>query len=264
MKFYRRLTPIKAISFDLDDTLYSNRGVMLAIEKQMINYFADKLSSFAQHTLLAEQGEFTRHFWFQFRQQAIVEQPDLRHDVVVIRLHAYILGMQALGMSEQQAHEQAQAALAYFIQLRSDFEVPSSSIALLKKLSEKYPLVAISNGNVDTKALGISQYFQAIYHAGYQQNHHKEDQKSDTLPYSQQTLLKQKPATDMFVLACKNLDILPEQLLHVGDCGRADIQGALNAGCQAAWLSCYDVGKPIVNLPHIELAQVTELECFLP
>ena len=36
MKFYRRLANIKAISFDLDDTLYSNRPVMVAIEKKMI------------------------------------------------------------------------------------------------------------------------------------------------------------------------------------------------------------------------------------
>ena len=34
MQFYRRLSAIKAISFDLDDTLYNNRPVMQGIEKK--------------------------------------------------------------------------------------------------------------------------------------------------------------------------------------------------------------------------------------
>jgi putative hydrolase of the HAD superfamily len=68
----------------------------------------------------------------------------------------------------------------------------------------------------------------------------------------------------MFVLACQKLAIKPSELLHVGDCGRADIQGALLAGCQAAWLSCYDVGKPITELPHIDLNELSHLERLLP
>jgi len=93
--------------------------------------------------------------------------------------------------------------------------------------------------------LGISKYFQHIYHAGWQQDGQ---------------LLKQKPASDMFTLACQELAIKPQQLLHVGDCGRADIQGALIAGCQTAWLSCYDVGKPISVLPHIEISSPSQLQ----
>jgi putative hydrolase of the HAD superfamily len=139
----------------------------------------------------------------------------------------------------------AQAGLDYFISLRSDFTVPESSKELLSQLSKHYPLVAISNGNVDTKTIGIDHFFQHVYHAGWQKNGE---------------LLRQKPAPDMFNLACRQLTIKTNELLHVGDCGRADIQGALNAGCQAAWLSCYDVGKPLTTLPHLELTQITELK----
>ncbi|MBL4763693.1 MAG: HAD-IA family hydrolase [Colwellia sp.] len=246
MKFYRRLTEIKAISFDLDDTLYSNKPVMLGIEKKMIAYFSCqpilKNSMPDQHKLL------NGHFWYHFRRQALLKQPDLAHDVVQVRLVSYQLGFISLGLAENIARQQAQAALDYFIELRSDFTVPEQSKKLLANLSEKYPLIAISNGNVDTKALGISRYFQHIYHAGWQ---------------TDGRLLKQKPANDMFTVACQQLAIKPSQLLHVGDCGRADIQGALLAGCQAAWLSCYDVGKPIAVLPHIELNKLNQLELLL-
>jgi len=243
MKFYRRLANIKAISFDLDDTLYSNKPVMLAIEKKMIAYFANlaviKGKTAAQHKMLDQR------FWYHFRHQAISKHPDLVHDVVRIRLVSYRLGFISLGLVESIAERQAQAALDYFIQLRSDFVVPEKSKKLLANLSKKYPLIAISNGNVDTNALGISHYFRHIYHAGWQ---------------ADGTLLKQKPESDMFDLACQQLAIKPSQLLHVGDCGRADIQGALLAGCQAAWFPCYGVGKPISLLPHIELTTINQLE----
>lgn len=243
MKFYRRLSPIKAISFDLDDTLYSNKPVMLAIEKKMITYFSGLLHA-AQHKLTKPVVNFNHQYWYPFRQQAISQQVNLAHDVVRVRLVTYRLGFEDLGFTSTIAQQMAQAALEYFISLRSDFTVPESSKQLLTNLSQKYPLVAITNGNVDTKALGIAQYFQHIYHAGWQ---------------SDEELLKQKPAKDMFALACDTLGIYPNELLHVGDCGRADIQGALTAGCQAAWLSCYDVGQPIKVLPHIEITALSQL-----
>ena len=247
MKFYRRLTEIKAISFDLDDTLYSNKPVMQAIEQKMIAYFTrlpilNKCKT--NQTKLLDA-----HFWSHFRRQAILKQPDLAHDVVQVRLVSYQLGFISLGLADDIAKKQAQSALDYFIELRSDFTVPEASQLLLANLSTKFPLIAISNGNVDTKELGISQYFQHIYHAGWQVDG---------------CLLKQKPASDMFALACQQLSIKSSELLHVGDCGRADIQGALLAGCQAAWLSCYDVGKPITELPHIDLCELSQLERLLP
>jgi putative hydrolase of the HAD superfamily len=242
MKFYRRLTNIKAISFDLDDTLYSNKQVMEAIEKKMIAYFANL--AVLSKTVFSQYSALDHRFWNIFRQQAVLKKPDLAHDVVQIRLVTYRLGLMTLGLTEITAEQEAQNALDYFVALRSNFIVPQVSKTLLASLSEKYPLVAISNGNVDTKALGIAHYFQHIYHAGWQ---------------ADVTLLRQKPTSDMFDLACQKLAIESSQLLHVGDCGRADIQGALQAGCQAAWLSCYDVGKPITALPHIELSKITQL-----
>lgn len=246
MKFYRRLTEVKAISFDLDDTLYSNKPVMQAIEIKMIAYFS-KLPLLQKYTT-SQKILFDTQFWSQFRRQAILKKPDLVHDVVQVRLVTYRLGFVSLGLAKDIAQQQAQAALDHFISLRSNFTVPKESEKLLADLSQQYPLIAISNGNVDTKTLGISQYFQDIYHAGWQ---------------ADGRLLKQKPVTDMFTLACRHLALKPSQILHVGDCGRADIQGALRAGCQAAWLSCYDVGKPITVLPHVELNNIIQLEFLL-
>lgn len=234
MQIFRRLQPVKAMSFDLDDTLYSNLPVMLAANEQMKKFFGDVLPS---------GNDYNIDFWFHFRNLAIQENPILKHDVVAVRIVAYTKGIQSLGFSLVDATLIAKQAMAHFIEHRSDFDVPKASHELLARLSEKIPLVAISNGNVDAKAIGISHYFQAIYHA--------------------ENGVKQKPAVDMFEAAQKKLNIKPENILHIGDCGKADILGASTANFQSAYLPKYGIGKPLRLLPNVQLDDVTELTKFI-
>lgn len=236
MKFYRKISPIKAISFDLDDTLYSNRPVMVATEKAMPVFFAEQLSSFAS---VDEPITFDSRYWWPFRTEILSKTKALIHDVTALRLATYQAGIQALGASETQAKQLAEQAMAFFLAKRSEFDVPQSSIDLLTRLRKHVPVVAVSNGNVDTKAIGIHHLFDHIFHAG--------------------NGLAKKPDTDMFFAASEALSIPCQHILHVGDCGHADILGAHRAGMQTAWLSCYDVGKPIQVLPHIELDAVSQL-----
>ena len=243
MKYYRRFKAIKAISFDLDDTLYSNRSVMLATERAMIEFFADNLPS-----ELSAKYVFDRSFWHPFRKQVIKQSPELIHDVSAIRFACYRLGIASLGVNEADSQEITQRAMHHFMTERCKVNVPEQSHQLLKKLSAHLPVVAISNGNVDTKAIGIEHHFRYIFHAG--------DRAGNRI-------LRSKPHPDMFHQACQQLSITPQELLHVGDCGQADIKGAINAGCQSAWLPHYNVGKPLSVLPDIELSDVGELLSLL-
>ncbi len=253
MKYYRRLEAFKAISFDLDDTLYSNYPVMTATDEKMVAYFSDFFSSQLLLAHLPKDTVFDHQFWWPFRQQALKVNPSLIHHVGEVRLVTYSIGLKALGLNDDAAEQAAKDALHYFEQQRSDFIVPLAVHQLLNALQKKYPLVAISNGNVNTDKIGISKYFQYRFHAG----------DLVTKPSGERTQLRQKPHADMFRLACDKLAIAPAQLLHIGDCGRADIQGAINAGCQTAWLSCYQVGKAITVLPTIELFDISELHHLL-
>ncbi len=38
MKFYRRIEPIKAMTFDLDDTLYDNHPVIVRMERELLTW----------------------------------------------------------------------------------------------------------------------------------------------------------------------------------------------------------------------------------
>ncbi|NQZ81159.1 MAG: HAD-IA family hydrolase [Colwellia sp.] len=245
MKFYRRLKPFKAISFDLDDTLYSNRPIMLAIDKKMVVYFAKSRLTSINTTCLDSK------FWWHYRQQALTNNNFLIHDVVALRLESYFLGFKSFGLSVAVAQTEAQLALNYFIEQRSNFTVAEPVHQLLASLQKVWPLIAISNGNVDTKSIGIEHYFSATFHAGKHAGKHA--------GIDGNVHYRQKPFADMFVAACNELSIKTDELLHVGDCGRSDILGAQDAGCQTAWLSCYNVGKPLSVLPNIELSDVVEL-----
>lgn len=237
MQFYRRLKPFKAISFDLDDTLYHNTPVMRATDAKMVEYFTQVLPPLAS-------GQYDFNYWFEYRKQALATSPELKHDVAALRLKSYLLGISALGLTQASALSLATDALEYFVEQRSDFLVPQSTHQLLAELKQHWPIIAISNGNVDTQAIGIADYFSAIYHAG--------------------NGIKQKPDVEMFKLTCQQFSLKPEELLHIGDCGANDIVGAIRMGCQTAWVSTYDVGKPIHVLPSFELTDVTELHRLLP
>lgn len=236
MRFNRRLAPFKAISFDLDDTLYSNAPIMEKTERAMINYFDDLLGKKTQHV-------FDYRFWFEFKLAAIAENPNLRHDVGELRRRSYFLGLKALGFNDQDAMTHADLALSFFLEQRTDFSLPDTVHQLLAQLAKQWPLYAISNGNADTQKLGIGQYFSGIYHASLDN--------------------KQKPDADMFHKVCYQQGIQACELLHVGDCGYSDIYGANAAGCQTVWISCYDVGKQITRLPTCEITDIYQLSTLI-
>jgi putative hydrolase of the HAD superfamily len=57
--------------------------------------------------------------------------------------------------------------------------------------------------------------------------------------------------------------------LHIGDHVRSDVLGALNAGCQAAWLNPANSpqpqpAKPPLVLPHLELSDLQQLLLLPP
>lgn len=236
MRFYRRLLPFDAISFDLDDTLYSNHPIMLATDKKMASYFSRILTDYGIDT---SKATYSFRYWFPFRQQAIAQWPLLKHDVGLLRQKSYFLGALAVGIEHVAAEEFANSALAYFTEQRSNFILPQHTHDFLAYLQSKRPLVAITNGNVDTDKIGISKYFSHHFHASIEN--------------------RLKPDPDMFNKTCLALNIKPEQLLHVGDCGKNDVLGGVNAGCQTAWLNQYHVGKPLTVLPTLALDDVEQL-----
>lgn len=230
IRFNRPLGPIKALSFDLDDTLYANENVLLKAESSFLNYLH-------QHCPETKGTELPH--WRRLRFQALEQQPELKHDVTKLRIASVELGLTQLGVSPDKARNIAESGFSYFQTVRSQISVPHENIQLLQLLRKKYPVVAVSNGNLDMKQAGIEQYFDAGYFAGKWLS---------------------KPEPDMLAEACRNLSIQANSLLHIGDMTRYDVLAARRFGAQSVWLN--QVGhKPKKFTPHV-LADV-EITDFL-
>lgn len=208
MKFYRQLKPIKAMSFDLDDTLYDNRPVITRLTREATAWFH-------QHHPISSTRDDA--WWLQLKLRLAEQDNWLYSDLTLWRHHTTQVGLTQLGYSSQQAKQAADELLEVVFSLRSDFVVPDETHHVMNQLAEKYPLVAITNGNVDVERIGLSGYFTLILKGG--RDGHA------------------KPHPDMFVKAQQFLGVDSHSILHIGDHLKTDVAGAKHNGFQACWFN---------------------------
>ncbi|ELI5396430.1 5-amino-6-(5-phospho-D-ribitylamino)uracil phosphatase YigB [Vibrio parahaemolyticus] len=234
MKFYRRIEPIKAMTFDLDDTLYDNHPVIVRMERELLTWLQQT------HPAVAHMEKAD---WLQVKKHVLQQSPDLKSDVTLWRLVQLKHGFLSVGYDEAQAQVAAEEGVQLALEWRSQFDVPQQSLDVLAELGERIPLVAITNGNVDLDKIGLMPYFQLVLKAG-----------PDGLA---------KPAADLFVKAQQFLDLPAENILHVGDHLTTDVYGAKLAGFAACWFN--DMNKNVINhsrtrtLPDIEINSLQPL-----
>ncbi len=156
MRFYRPLGQISALTFDLDDTLYDNRPVILRTEQESL--------AFVQNYHPALKAMQNKDFQ-QLRQSLRETEPEIYHDVTEWRRRAVEQAMLNAGLSAQDAATGAEAAMENFAKWRSRIDVPQETHDTLAKLAEKWPLVAITNGNAQPELFGLGNYFQFVLRA---------------------------------------------------------------------------------------------------
>lgn len=238
MIIYRRLSSVRAISFDLDDTLYDNRPVILAAEQGQLEYM---------HQRYPQTLSVGADAWKQAKLDAIRHNPSLADDVAAWRKAALSIYLTHASVPAAWRAQACEDIFNEFVRLRSDFRVSAEVVSLMRMLSERVPLVAITNGNVDIERIGLRPYFQACHYANL--------------------TLGAKPQTGLFDVAAQQLNIPTGNILHVGDSLTNDVYGAIRSGYQAAF---YAHGKPTdmrANrprvLPHVYLRQLSDLLCLV-
>jgi len=232
MQLYKALSPIKVLSFDLDDTLYDNSPVLLAAEQAMLHSLQQQTATHLQRPL---------DFWSQARWQLGQQRPDIRHDIGHWRLLGIEAGLIQLGLARGEASEIARHAYRAFWQTRTEIHINADVHTLLQQLAERYQLIAITNGNACIQRMGLGDLFEFSLQAG---------------PDG-----RMKPFPDLYLAAAHRLQVSPQQILHIGDSHRADVMGALKAGCQAAWLDHHQ--RPCSVLPHVHLTKLQQLKSLL-
>lgn len=232
MQLFKALQPIQVLSFDLDDTLYDNKPVIAAAEQAMLQALA----------LHAPQSQgLNSDFWWLQRKLLAKTNPNIRHDIGRWRLLGLEAGLLSLGLAQSKASNIAELAYAAFLTERTRITLKPEVSRLLSSLAQHYRLIAITNGNACINKMGVGDLFEFSLQAG---------------PDG-----RMKPYADLFLAAANRLQVKPGQILHIGDSHRADVLGALNAGCQAAWLDHHQSSVSV--LPHIRLIDVQQLQLLL-
>ena len=111
MQFYRPLKPIKALTFDLDDTLYDNRPVIRRAEQAMYDWL---------HSKHPVSRMLTVADWMALKLRLANIDPWLRHDVTLWRFELLKIGLMQLGYSLNQATQAANDGVATVLAVRGD------------------------------------------------------------------------------------------------------------------------------------------------
>lgn len=246
MQFFRSINNVEAMTFDLDDTLYNNEPIIQRAEQALQAHIAQ------HHKAVAAMSSSD---WLMLKRAAIKKDKRLASDMGQLRrvvLTAALSNTHPEKLTTERSHDEeinnaVEACFTCFYDARSDFELSDDVHATLKTISQQVPLIGITNGNVDTQKIGIDDYFETVLHASMAR--------------------PMKPARDMFDEAATRLQTAPKHILHVGDNIIKDVQGAINAGYQAAWFACNRpmklTSEPVSVLPHVALDSLDELTHFL-
>ena len=222
------LAQVKAISFDLDDTLWDCAPAIANAERALYEWHRRVTPDIARvHTPITLN---------EFRTDFRKTHPELKGCVTAMRMAGLRHLLESFGYAQSMAEE----AFEVFYKARSEVELYSDALTMLDQLSASFRLAAITNGNADLQYIGISLYFERVYAANL-------------------TLLE-KPAPDMFHLCLQELDIPPSALLHIGDNPVTDIFGAQAAGVQTLWFNQYNTDWPErLNRPDYEVNALSEI-----
>jgi putative hydrolase of the HAD superfamily len=222
------LTIIKAITLDLDDTLWP---VWPAIERAEAALDA-WLGRHAPMTAAMFANPTARH---DIREQILRTRPELKHNLSAIRREAIRLALYRSKENPLLADD----AFEVFFAARHEVTLFDDALLALEFLSSRYPVVALSNGNADVARVGLGKYFRAAISA--------------------QQFGVGKPDPRIFHAAAGAVDVPAHNVLHVGDDATLDVLGALNAGMQTAWVNRSDHLWTHDASPHETVTSLTEL-----
>ena len=193
------------LSFDLDDTLWPVEPVMLAAEAAMLAWLRE------YHPLIMHGQD--RASLRATRARIAQQFPDRSHDMTFLRHRALAEMFAAAGQPAAHADEAFEVFYAARNRVTLYDEVENS----LERLSGRYRLFALSNGNADLKRCGIAHWFEGhitAISAG-----------------------AAKPDIRIFTHLLDAARVQAGQVLHIGDDPHLDVMGATQAGMQAVWLN---------------------------
>ena len=217
--------PPKAISFDLDDTLWPCADVIERAERKLYAWLVEHYP--------AIPAAYSREEMRQARLALASRRTDLAADLSRLRR----VSLQQHAREVGYPPDLAEAAIEVFLAERHCVNLYPDVLPLLERLRGQVPLIALTNGNACVKRVGIGDYFD--------------------LSLSAADVGAAKPDPAMFRAACEHLSLRPNDLLHVGDDPLRDVHAARSLGARTIWVNRAGASWPTELAPAAH--EVTDL-----
>lgn len=216
---------IRAITFDLDYTLWDLGHVLPRAEQRQYDYLV------ANYPRVCER--YSLEDFTALRLQLAEQRADLRHNVTELRREVLRTTALACGYDDSLVDP----AFQVFIDARHEVEPFEDALPLLESLKGRYVLGVITNGNADVRRLGLGGYFD--------------------FAVSPMDVGAAKPDRVIFEAACNRAGVQPEQVVHIGDEPQSDVIGAARYGMVPVWLRrpglAWGWPEGLERCEHIEL-----------
>ena len=227
------LTRIRAITLDLDDTLWDTTPVILLAEEKthqwLGRHYPRVTAKYAMNDLM------------RLRQEVASAEPDRAHDFTYMRRKVFHWLAEEMDYPPE---EFVEAAFEEYLGHRHAVTLFDDVMPALAQLSARYPLAALSNGNADIQRIGLDPYF--------------------SFSLAARDVGQAKPHPLMFQRACQQFGVDAACVVHVGDHPEHDIAGAAAAGLCTIWLNRH--GKSWTGgegEPDAEIHSLNEIAALL-
>lgn len=222
---------VKAVLFDLDDTLWAIEPVLLRAEGLLYEWLQANAPRVAAAHTVATLRE---------RRLALMQtDPAYRIDLWKLR-HAALTEVftehgEDLALVDQ--------GMALFSAARSTVTLFDDVEPALLRLKRTLTLGSVSNGFADLERIGLAGHFGVSLAA------HR--------------FGRAKPDAAIFHAACEALGVAPAATVYVGDDPQLDVQGAQQAGLRAVWMNRFERALPDGIVPDAICRDLHELHDWL-
>jgi putative hydrolase of the HAD superfamily len=223
---------IRAISLDLDDTLWAINPVIYEAEASLWRWLGENYPQVHER--------FSSRDLLDMRRDVMDEFSDKLHDFRFLRKKVLARVAVESGYDE----DMVEPAFDVFDQARNVVELYPDVLPDLEMLYEQFTIVALTNGNANLQTIGIAHLFHGVVTAT-------------------ETGVA-KPGRPIFDAAIREAGVSPAEVLHVGDHPETDIDGARRAGMRTAWINRNGDDWPEhLDSPDAVITTITELRELL-
>jgi putative hydrolase of the HAD superfamily len=226
------LRRIRAVTLDLDDTLWPVWPAIHHAEAVLAAW----LSEHAPRTAQMYADPVLRQ---QLRAQTELQWATHAHDLSVLRRESIRLALARSGDDTALTDP----AFEVFFDARMQITLFEDAIPFLQALADRWPVVAVSNGNADVHRVGIGRFFAGSVSA--------------------RDAGVGKPDPRIFAAASASVGVEPAEVLHIGDDAALDVLGALAVGMQTAWVNREEHLWTFAQHPHVTVGSLRELQELL-